>query len=385
MEPTASSTDEIKTRSGRRLSATKNKRKRTADEDESCIAKKKMAVDEVPLSTQLENLKTFLGNKIDVGLDANKTSITSLSEKINKDLAEHKKETRSEIEAMKADIGAISHQLGLKGPLGGPAPSAAGTYAGAARRAPTSSPGNHQDSKQYWRSRRCARLSPVSGDGSSELWAGVEDFFFKMMKIPTSELRESDVVDVRRVLTARGRQSREEVCVMFVDMETRDRIASYARNLSSYIENGKPTATFRHDIPSFLSGVHKVMLQYGFEMGKKHGKGFKRNVRFDDINQSFCIDVCLPGKNKWHTVTYEQAMMDRRERAAEAAGTRGGLLSTRTSCSRSSSTSSMGETSSSGDSLSGGSAGTSSSATTGLPAAGSSSTRDDPTWGRHRK
>lgn len=88
------------------------------------------------------------------------------------------------------------------------------------------------------------------------------------MKIPTSDLSESDVVEVRRVLTARGRRSRDEVCVMFTDMETRDRIASYARNLSCYIEKGKPTVTFRHDIPSFLLGVHKVMLQYGFEMGK---------------------------------------------------------------------------------------------------------------------
>ena len=108
--------DEIKTRSGRRLSAPgNNKRKQSEDIAGDSIAKKKMAVDEIPISTQLENLKTFLGNKIDIGLDSNKASIASLSDKINKDLADHKKETRSEIEALKADIGAISRQVGLGG------------------------------------------------------------------------------------------------------------------------------------------------------------------------------------------------------------------------------------------------------------------------------
>ena len=118
---------------------------------------------------------------------------------------------------------------------------------------------------------------------------------------------------------ARGRQSRQEVSVTFVDMETRDRIASYSRNLGDYVENGKPTVTFRHEIPAFLSGVHKTLMQYGFAMGKRYGRGFRRNIRFDDPSLSFCIDICLPGKNKWDTVNYEQALLDCQQRAKEAA------------------------------------------------------------------
>ena len=121
-------------------------------------------------------------------------------------------------------------------------------------------------SAQYWRSRQSARIPPVEGDGEKEILDSVQEFFFNKMKIPTTDLLKKDVLLVRRVLTARGRQSRNEVCVKFVDVETRDRIASYARNLGDYIENGKATATFRHDIPSHLAGVQKTLLQWPTNM-----------------------------------------------------------------------------------------------------------------------
>ena len=139
-----------------------------------------------------------------------------------------------------------------------------------------------------------------------------------MMRVPASELRERDIVSVRRVLTARGKRSRLEACVKFVDVEARDRIASYARNLGEYIGDGKATATFRHDIPSHLTGVHKTLLHNGYSMAKKHGKGFKRNIRFDDSALTFCINVLLPGKDsKWITVSHERAYEDRREGEAD--------------------------------------------------------------------
>ena len=133
-------------------------------------------------------------------------------------------------------------------------------------------------------------------------------FFFDKMRIPRSDLSQRDICNVRRVLTARGKRSKLELLVKFVDVETRDRVSSYARNLGDYIDKGKATVTFRHDIPSHLAGVHRTLLQYGHDMGKKHGKGFKRNIRFDDTALSFCIDVCIPGNGgKWITVSYDRA------------------------------------------------------------------------------
>ena len=141
----------------------------------------------------------------------------------------------------------------------------------------------------------------------------------KKMRIPHTELAEKDVVQVRRVRVARGRKSKLEVVVKFCDVETRDHVASYAYNLGEFIQNGKPTATFRHEIPTFLSGVHKTFVQYGFAMASKHGREFKRNVRFDNIMHSFCMDVKMPGSTKWITVSHDRALADLQEsrRAAE--------------------------------------------------------------------
>ena len=147
------------------------------------------------------------------------------------------------------------------------------------------------------------------------MWASLQRFFFEKMRIPRSDLCQADILQVRRVLTARGRRSRLEVCVKFVDLETRDRVGSYARNLGDYIANGKATATFRLDIPSHLTGVHKTLLQYGYELGTKHGRGYKRNIRPDDAAMSYCIDVMIPGQNngKWTTVSYEEAFADKQQ------------------------------------------------------------------------
>ena len=93
--------------------------------------------------------------------------------------------------------------------------------------------------RAYWNSGKYARISLIEGDGENVLWKGAELFFFNKMRIPPSELRQCDIISVPRVLTARGRRSRREGCVMFTDVETRDRIATYARNLGEFIQDGK--------------------------------------------------------------------------------------------------------------------------------------------------
>ena len=114
---------------------------------------------------------------------------------------------------------------------------------------------------------------------------------------------------------------------MFADSETRDRVASYARNLGAFVEGGKPTATFRHEVPTHLGGVYKTLLQYGFKMASRYGKDFKRNIRYDDVALSFCIDVLLPGAASWVTVSYERALQDRKDQQKIADGKKDGSLS----------------------------------------------------------
>ena len=61
-----------------------------------------------------------------------------------------------------------------------------------------------------------------------------------------------------------------------------------------------------------LGGAYKVLLQYGHSMRKRHGPEFKRNIRFDDAELSLCIDVRLPGKEKWITISHGHVLADRR-------------------------------------------------------------------------
>ena len=60
-------------------------------------------------------------------------------------------------------------------------------------------------------------------------------------------------------------------------------------------------------------------MQYGFDMKKKYKDGFRRNVRFEDADHTFVIDMLIPGpdnpNNEWTTVGYDRVLADRRHRA----------------------------------------------------------------------
>ena len=130
----------------------------------------------------------------------------------------------------------------------------------------------------------------------------------------------------------RGREPRGEVIVVFDCVETRDRVATYARNLGGFVgKDNKPTAGVRPEVPSHLGGVHRALLQYGHDMRRRYGQGFKRNIRFDDADHTMVIDVLIPGpgnaNNEWVTVSYSRAIADRRGRASDAERGHGDKLS----------------------------------------------------------
>ena len=159
-----------------------------------------------------------------------------------------------------------------------------------------------------------------------ELWTSLQEFFRVKLRIPSTEIRQSEIADVRR--RRQGKRSpAQKVLVVFVDTETRDRVQSYAKNLASYIVNGKPTATVRPDVPMHLGGVHKTLLQYGHALKGRYGAGFRRNIRFEDAEHTFCIDVCLKNGGDWITISYERALEDRKQSNVNKELAHGNLLS----------------------------------------------------------
>ena len=65
-------------------------------------------------------------------------------------------------------------------------------------------------------------------------------------------------------------------------------------------------------VPAHLGGVHKTLMQYGYNMRERYGNQFKRNIRFEDAEHSLCIDIKLPDNTKWITIDYAHALADRR-------------------------------------------------------------------------
>ena len=192
----------------------------------------------------------------------NKSTLEALAGRIDStqdDLQKHKLDMQKELKEVKQSIAELKGTPGQNTY----ARAAAGGQAAGAGRLPAG--GDH---RSYWFSRRSARISPVEGDGETEIWAGMQIFFWDKMRIPNSELKEDDIVSARRIRVGRGKQCRLEVLVTFVDVSTRDRVATYAKNLSHFIDNGKSTASFRLDVPANLAGVHRTLLHYGHTMRK---------------------------------------------------------------------------------------------------------------------
>ena len=225
-------------------------------------------------------------------------------EKTQNDLNSHKAHVEKELRMMKAALGGnTSTQL----PLVPQAPPVRGP--------PTMDRKDGHDTRQYWRSRRSSRFFPVAGVTEEDLRRELQSFFDTKLNMPTGDVPNEDIEQVRRVRLRRERQNVGEVIVLFSNLEVRDRIFSYARNLAAYRDSeGRPTAGIRFDIPDHLTGVHRTLLQYGHALWVKHGKNpeFKRNVRHDDVELSYCLDFKFPHKSSWVTVSYQRALVDRR-------------------------------------------------------------------------
>ena len=72
-----------------------------------------------------------------------------------------------------------------------------------------------------------------------------------------------------------------------------------------------------------------ALLQYGHAMWVKYNKdpSFKRNIRHDDAELTFCLDMKLPKRQDWITVPYSRALADRNQNSKKLIQDNDGLLS----------------------------------------------------------
>ena len=305
-------------------SGSAGKRKRAYSDDADSAPKPKMTKDSEKqlVDFTFADLTKFMNGEfcdsINKDMERNNKELSKRIDQTQAELQTHKKQVQRELAKMRAELKSPAEAPETDSRVSISGESYAKAAAAPAARAPTS--GKNRDvEKQYWRSRRSSRFFPVEGVKDRELRASLSDFFENKLRIPAGDISCKDVEQVRRVRMRRGKDSQLEVIVLFVDIEARDLVASYAQNLAQFIDQaGKPTAGVRFDVPDHLSGVHRTLLQYGHAMWIKYNKdpAFKRNIRFDDVEMSFCLDIKFPGKEKWVTASYERAMIDKRANAA---------------------------------------------------------------------
>ena len=157
------------------------------------------------------------------------------------------------------------------------------------------------ESPDYWRARRGVRCWPISGP-PDDLWGQVGDFFAKTLSIPGSKLNQGDVESIRRIASKRNEKKiKNEVLVTFRDVATRDMIFSYASNLAQYRDLPEPPG-IRMEIPMHLNGVFRTLDEYGHTLRQKAGPDFRRNIRFDDSQNTLYMDIYIPNDRIWTRV-----------------------------------------------------------------------------------
>lgn len=173
--------------------------------------------------------------------------------------------------------------------------------------------GNQKDSK-YWHSRRCLRVwrelegnDPVNDDRVAE------DFIHGVLQVEEEDFEyKTEVERTRRIRTGRAGNTRIEILIVFNNIDTRDFVHSHARNLASHVDQkGKRTAGIKMEVPVHLLSTFKVLEKHGHELKKKYGAPLRRQIMYDDDNQSLYLDVKMSQESSWERVSPDTAEAER--------------------------------------------------------------------------
>ena len=148
----------------------------------------------------------------------------------------------------------------------------------------------------------------MRGESDEEIRESALRFIREKMQVDRAELPDEHIFRVRRSKPPRRSRVKWEAIVTFEDRYARDTVAANGRNLADYMDDqGFPTAGTRIDYPSHLGVTFRTLDWYGKEMRKRHSRGTRRNMRFDDDEETLCLDVCLPGDEHRHRVSHDEA------------------------------------------------------------------------------
>ena len=164
-----------------------------------------------------------------------------------------------------------------------------------------------EESRQFWAARKCLRVSPITPGEGMDLVQGVHSFFENVLDIPSDELHEGAVVEVRKIPARKRNKNLGEVIIFFDSIQTRDCVASYASNIANYKGDPALRPNLRLEIPDHLCGVFRVLEKCAHTLKCKNPAFFKRSIKYDDINLTLALDYCTARGGVWNRVMYEEA------------------------------------------------------------------------------
>ena len=122
----------------------------------------------------------------------------------------------------------------------------------------------------------------------------LEKFMLQALNMSSTEHSETKIESIRRVRSSPAARTHHEALITFGDPEQRDFVFSRGKFLSEYVQDGKPTAGMRMDIPAGLVDTHKLLNDLGYQIKRRFGANTRKYVKFDTNNDNLYLEVRLP-------------------------------------------------------------------------------------------
>ena len=162
-----------------------------------------------------------------------------------------------------------------------------------------------KQTERFWHARRSLRLWPLGRGTKGDL----EEYLLTKLRMDREFVEE----ELGEVVMVRAREpknkNKEEFIVTFETKQVRDAVKAKAANLANYREE----AGMRLHVPDHMQKDFHSLMNLSYDLKKKH-PGLKRNVKFDEHDNGFYMDVKMSEKAEWKRIKPDRAAAVTRNR-----------------------------------------------------------------------
>ena len=246
---------------------------------------------------QIDKKIEGLSSKLALRLDRAEGDLSRLGSQVadaRADIAKIKEKSNTSAADVQERISAIERRLNAPpSATHRPIPPLTGANA-----TPLTRPASVRQEESYWKARRSLRLWPCRGPDYDK---SVREFLGIMMKM-TSERIAALSFTVVPLPKLRETQPDDQVVAVFETAAQRDEVKFLSKNLAGQ----ERSAGAQLEPPDHLRGHYQAFQSLAWQM-KRRSPHLKRNVKFQDEDQSLIMDVKTSSEAPWKTIFYADA------------------------------------------------------------------------------